>query len=188
MVIENLNDLKNELSLKAKNGLDFTLSAAIIWSAISFIWTLQFKSYDKSILVFMVGTLLLPLALMFSKLLKTNWKVKGNPLQPAGLWFNFAQLFYFPILILIMLKNPDYFVLAYAIITGGHLFPYAWLYKTNWYAIFSGVIVIGALLLGLNLPNERLFLIPLFTSVSLLTLSICLYADVSKKLKLIFDK
>src|SRR5947209_5186937 len=119
---ETLEKLRLELSAKSKNGMDFTFAASIIWLLIAYIWTLKFKSYDKSIFIFIVGALLLPMAFIFSKLLKTNWKILGIPLQPLGLWLNFAQLFYFPFLILIMIKMPDYFIMVYAIITGAHFF------------------------------------------------------------------
>ncbi|HEY5463738.1 MAG TPA: hypothetical protein VIJ95_10825 [Hanamia sp.] len=183
MTTEKLDELRNELSVKSKNGIDFTLAASILWLIIAYLWTLKFNSYDKSIFVFIVGAPLLPMAFLFSKLLKTNWKITHNPLQPLGLWLNFAQLFYFPFLVLTMIKMPDYFILVYAIITGGHLFPYAWFYKTKWYAIFSGIIVLGTLLLGLYLPNEKMYLIAVCTSISLFVLTICLYFDTTKKLK-----
>lgn len=180
MTKEKLNELRIELSVKSKNGIDFTLAASIIWLVITFIWNLSFKPYDKSVLVFIVGGPMLPLAFLLSKLLKTNWKIKDNPLQQLGLWLNFAQLFYFPFLIFTMIKMPDYFIMTYSIITGAHLFPFAWFYKTNWYALFAGIIVLGSLFLGLILPNEYMFFVALFTSISLLILTICLYFDTIK--------
>lgn len=181
MKTEKLDELRNELSVKSKNGIDFTLAASMLWLIIAYLWTLKFKAYDRSIFVFMVGAPLLPMAFLFSKLLKTNWKITDNPLQPLGLWLNFAQLFYFPFLIFTMIKMPEFFIMVYAIITGAHLFPYAWFYKTKWYAIFSGVIVIGSLLIGLNTPIEKNYFIGLFISICLLILSICLYLDYKTK-------
>ena len=177
----NFNNLRNELSIKSKNGVDFTFAASIIWLAITYIWTLKFTSYDKSVLTFIVGGLMLPLAFLMSKIFKTTWTNKENPLQPLGLWLNFAQLFYFPFLIFTLLKMPDHFVMVFVIITGGHFFPYAWLYKANWFAISAGIIVVGALLLGLSLPTERVYLIPLFMSISLVVLTILLYFDFRNK-------
>lgn len=188
MTTEKLDELRNELSAKSKNGVDFTLAASILWMVIAYVWTLRLKPYDKSIFVFIAGAPLLPLAFLFSKLLKTNWKISDNPLQPLGLWLNFAQLFYFPFLVLIMIKMPEYFIIVYAIITGGHFFPYAWFYKTNWYAIFAGIIVVGVLLLGLNLPNDKMFFVAVFTGVSLLILTACLYYDALRKLQLNVNK
>ena len=124
---------------------------------------------------------MLPIAFLFSKWLKTNWKIKENPLQPFGLWLNFAQLYYFPFLIFVMIRMPEYYIMTYAIITGGHLFPYAWFYKTKWYAIFAGIIVLGTLFLGLSLPNEKMYFVALFTGITLFLLTICLYFDNLKK-------
>ena len=179
---EAFDSLRIELSVKLKNGLDFTLSASIIWLAIAFIWTFGIRPYDKSVLTFIVGSLMLPLALLISKIIKTTWTIKENPLQPLGLWLNFAQLFYFPFLIFTLIKSPDYFVMVYAIITGAHFFPYAWFYKTNLFAIFAGLISIGALAIGLVVPPDKMYLIPLLMSVALLILTILLYFDTKKKL------
>ena len=179
--MESLNKLRDELSLKARNGIDFTLSATLIWLLVAVIWSLSIESYYKSVLVFMVSSLLLPTALGLSKLLKTKWKIEENPLQPLGLWLNFAQLFYFPFLIFTLVKMPDYFIMTYAIITGAHLFPYAWLYKTKWYAIFAGVIAVGALILALILPSEQMFIVALYTSFLLFVLTVGLYFDVKRR-------
>jgi hypothetical protein len=178
---ENFDSLRNELSVKAKNGIDFILAASIIWLSIAFIWTLNFSSYNKSVLTFIVGGFMLPLAFLFSKILKTNWKIKDNPLEPLGLWLNFAQLFYFPFLVFVLIKMPDYFIMVYAVITGGHFFPYSWYYKTPWFAILAGLIVVGALFLGLVLPVDKMFLLPLSMSLSLVVLTILLWIDARKK-------
>jgi len=181
MTNESLDKLRVSLSVKSKNGLDFTLSAGIIWLIIAWIWTLKFKSYDKSVFTFIIGALMMPLAVLFSKLFKTTWTNKDNPLQALGLWLNFSQLFYFPFLIFSLIKFPDYFVMIYAIITGAHFFPYAWFYKTNLYAIFAGLISIGAMTLGLILPIEKMYLIPIMMSASLIILTILLFFDSRKK-------
>jgi hypothetical protein len=174
-----LKDLKLEIQLQAKNGIDFILSAGILWLIISYIWTLDFSSYNKSIFTFMIGAILLPLAFGLSKILKTNWKVKDNPLQPLGLWLNFAQLIYFPFLIFILIKYPDYFIMAYAIITGAHLFPYAWFYDEIGYAIMAIIISVGALLITLNITVENIWTIPLFTSAMLFLLAVWILLKVN---------
>jgi hypothetical protein len=184
MTNESLDELRVNLSVKSKNGLDFTLSAGIIWIIIAWIWTLNFKSYDKSVFTFIVGALMMPLAFLFSKIFKTTWTNNDNPLQPLGLWLNFSQLFYFPFLIFSLIKFPDYFAMVYVIITGGHFFPYAWFYKTKLYAVFAGIITIGATTLGLILPLKEIYFIPIFMSVSLVVLTILLFFD-SKRKKLL---
>ncbi len=178
---QSLRELKIEINLKAKKGVDFVFAASLVWGIIFLIWEfLKYTSYEKSVLTFMIGAILLPLALLLSKLLKTNWKIKANPLQPLGLWLNFAQLLYFPFLIFTLIKCPDYFIMAYAIITGAHLFPYAWLYDEILYAIISGLISVGALLIALFFEVAQISYIPLLTSILLLILALKLYSSIRK--------
>ena len=181
MKTKDLNNLRLELSLEAKNGIDFIIAASIIWVAITFIWTLDYDSYTKSIFTFIVGSPMLPLAFLLSKILKTQWKIKSNPLQPLGLWFNFAQLFYFPFLIFILIANSDYFVMTYAIITGAHFFPYAWFYKEKGYAVIAGIISVGTMIIGINTTQSNIYYVPLFTSVFLGILGIWLFISYRKK-------
>ena len=182
MNIESLNRLRQTLSVELKNGLNFTLAAAIVWIIIFFIWRSGLTSYDKSVLTFMTGALMLPFALLFGRLFKATLKDKNNPLQPLGLWLNFSQLFYFPILVFTLIKIPDYFLMVLAIITGAHFFPYAWFYKAIAYAVFSGVLSIGAMFLALYLPVENMYFIAAFMSISLFILTVFLYLDSSRKI------
>lgn len=174
---------KVELSLKAKRGIDFIISASLVWLLITYIWTLGLSAYDKSVLTFIVGSLMLPMALLLSKLFKTQWKIENNPLQPLGLWLNFAQLFYFPFLIFILIKSPEYFVMTYAIITGAHLFPYGWLYNNLAYSVLAGVISVGSFMLALFIDADKMFVVPLFTALMLLILAIAILLSVKKEQK-----
>jgi NhaP-type Na+/H+ or K+/H+ antiporter len=178
---ENFDAMRMELSIKAKNGIDFIIAASIMWLIITYVWTLPYTPYSKSVLTFIVGGLMLPLAYLISKILKTSWSNKDNPLQPLGLWLNFAQLFYFPFLIFTLIKMPEYFVMVYVVITGAHFFPYAWYYKISLYAVFAGIISLGAFVLALLLPGDKLYYIPLFMSANLIVLSILLHANVRKR-------
>jgi hypothetical protein len=167
--------LRLELSARAKNGIDFITSATIVWLILAWIWTLPHSAYDRSIYSFLVGSVTIPLAFALSKVFKTSWKTPGNPLEPLGLWLNFAQLFYFPFLVFVLLTCPNHFVMTYAIITGAHLFPYAWYYKSLPYAVAAGVISIGAMLLGMSLPLTMVWALPLSMSAALAVLAVFLW-------------
>ncbi len=184
-----LEELKLEISIKAKKGIDFVLSASLIWGLNFFIWhLLKNTAYEKSVFTFMTSAILLPLAILFSKIFKTEWKIKDNLLQPLGLWLNFAQLLYFPFLIFTLIKCPDYFIMTYAIITGAHLFPYAWFYNEIAYAIIGGLISLGALLIALYLGVAHISYIPFYTFILLLILALKLYFSVKNiKIKLTFS-
>src|SRR5690606_1319992 len=178
-----LNALRVELSVKAKNGIDFILSASIIWAGIGVIWMQNYTDYSKSVLTFIAGAFLLPLAALISRIIQTDWKVKNNPLEPLGLWLNFAQLFYFPILVLVLLKWPEFFLMTYMVITGAHFFPYAWYYKTNFYAIMAGIISVGAFFLWIYISTDKNYLLAFSMSACLIILSLLLYTDYRKKLQ-----
>ena len=128
---------------------------------------------------------MLPLAFIFSKIYKTEWKVPGNALQSLGIWLNVAQLFYFPFLIFLLLKAPDFFVMGYAIITGAHLFPYAWFYEEKAYAFAAGLVSIGAFLIAISVEDAEMFYIPIFTATILTFLGISIYVSTNKKNKVI---
>ncbi|GAA4028275.1 hypothetical protein GCM10022409_10460 [Hymenobacter glaciei] len=165
-----------ELSVKAKNGLDFIVAASVVWAAIAFIWTLPGSATHRGFITFFVGALTLPLAWGLSKVFGTVWKLPNNPLQPLGLWLNMAQLFYFPFLIFIFSYHPAYFIMTYGIITGAHFFPYAWFYKAPPYAAMAGVISLGSLLIGLRTATTAPYWVPVFVLACLLVLAGLLFA------------
>jgi hypothetical protein len=178
-----LSGLKHELSVKAKNGIDFIVSASLVWILITIIWSLPFDSYSKSVLTFMVGALMLPLALLMLRLIKTQRKIANYPLQPLGLWLSFAQLFFIPFLIFMQIKMPSHCIMTYAIITGAYLFPYAWFYNEISYAVGVVVISVGSLILGSALDTSKLYFSPLVAALSWVLLAIVLAGSCRKKVK-----
>lgn len=50
MNYNSIEKLKLDLSLKAKNGLDFIISASLLWFVITYIGTLPITSYNKGII------------------------------------------------------------------------------------------------------------------------------------------
>lgn len=163
--------LRLELSVKAKNGLDFIVAASVLWALISVVWALPYPPALLGSITFGLSGLMLPLAWGMSKVFRTTWTLPNNPLQPLGLWLNFAQLFYFPLLIFIFSYHPAYFIMTYGIITGAHFFPYAWFYKAPPFAVLAGIISVGCLLIGLRTATTAPFWVPVFVLACLLVLA-----------------
>ena len=86
-----------------------------------------------------------------------------------------SRIYYFPFLILCLIKFPEYFILAYAVITGAHFFPYTWFYKEKAYGFFAGIISLGALIIGLMVSPNQIYYIPIFTSICLGALGIVFF-------------
>ncbi|MFC4633095.1 DUF7010 family protein [Dokdonia ponticola] len=170
-----LDKSRLDLAQRAKQGIDFITSATIIWLFITIIWSTDMVVGTKNTMTLAVSGVMMPLALLFSKIYKSQWKIKDNALHPLGLLLNIAQLFYFPILVLVIKFIPDYFVTVYMIITGAHFFPYAWFYKQPMFAIMAGVISVGALILSLTVQTSSPLLAPLSMVIVLGVFTVFLY-------------
>jgi len=173
----NVNELRNELAIRCKNGLQFLLAANIVWVIILVIFLLPYEIESKNILTLYSTGIMFPLAILISKIIKADWKTNDNPLGMLGLYINLAQLMYFPILIFAFDKAPNQFIIFFGVITGAHLFPYAWFYNTKVYSIMAPVISVLVIIIGWDIDITRLWLIPLSMMVLLIILNIWLYIE-----------
>ena len=65
-----LDLLRLDLTIRAKNGLNFIVAAFVVWLLITYIWTLPYTVGTRGALTFYAGGLMLPLAWAFSKLMR----------------------------------------------------------------------------------------------------------------------
>lgn len=178
-----INQLRNELAIRCKNGLPFLLAATIVWSMVFVIFLLPYEIESKNILTLYSTGITFPLALLTSNVIKADWKANDNPLGMLGLYITLAQLIYFPILFFTFFKNPNQLIIFFAVITGAHLFPYGWFYNTKAFTIMAPVISVLIMIIGWNIDISRLWLIPLSMIVFLMILNIWLYIDYKVRLK-----
>ncbi|HYW96301.1 MAG TPA: hypothetical protein VE870_11985 [Bacteroidales bacterium] len=177
----NLTESRTELSIATKNGINFIMAAAICWALIGLIWLNPDSSKQAAFFTFFAVGPMMPLAWIFSMLLKTKWSVENNPLNSLGLWLNFSQLFYFPFIFIAFYKNPADMPMALAIITGAHFFPFAWYYKAKAYAVMAGIISAGSAVVGSLVSQQDIFMVPVFMTGMLTILAMLLYLDYKKK-------
>lgn len=176
-----LRKLKWELSTRSKNGIPFLLSATIIWAIITIIFLQDFHIQQKNIFMLFSTGIMLPLAILFSKIIKAEWKTNDHPLGELGLLFNIAQFMYFPLIFWAFAKSPEEMVLFFAVITGAHFFLYGWLYDTKAYYIMSPVISGVLIVIGWTIHENNLWLIPFCMVVFLFILIIWLSIDYKQK-------
>lgn len=178
----NVDELRFELAIKSKNGTAFLFAATIAWSIILVIYLLPIEISSKNILTLYVTGILFPLAILISKVIKADWKIDENPFSKLALFLNLAQLMYFPILFWSLAKSPSQMVVFFAIITGAHIFPYGWLYKSKAYTIMAPVISTTILLIGWNIDSSNLWYIPLSMIGFLIVLNLWLYIEYYRKI------
>ena len=177
-----LNRVRNELSIRGKNGIGFLSSAVVIWSIITIVFLQSIEIYQKNIYMLVSTGLMFPLSVGISTLIKADWKLENNPFGNLGLYLNLAQIIYFPILFWGIIKSPDDAIIFFAIITGAHFFPYGWFYNTKAYYVMAPVISVIIMFVGLYLNKENLWLIPFLITFFLIFLIYWLQLDYKKKI------
>ncbi|MDE5416141.1 DUF7010 family protein [Alkalihalobacterium chitinilyticum] len=173
--------VRNELSVKGKNGVGFLLSAVVIWSMITIIFLQPIETHQKNIYMLFSTGLMFPLSVGISSLIHADWRLKNNPLGDLGLYLNLAQVIYFPILFWGIITSPSDAILFFAIITGAHFFPYGWFYNAKPFYVMAPIISLVIFFLGLYLKGEDLWLIPLSMIILILLLILWLIIDYKRK-------
>jgi hypothetical protein len=176
-----LTKIRNELSVKGKNGIGFLFSAVVIWSIITIIFLQPIEIQQKNIYMLFSTGLMFPLSVGISSLIRADWRLKNNPLGDLGLYLNLAQIIYFPILFWGIARSPNDAIIFFAIITGAHFFPYGWFYNAKPFYIMAPIFSIVIMFLGLFLNGEGLWLIPLSMIVLILFLIFWLIFDYKRK-------
>lgn len=92
----------------------------------------------------------MPLAFFISKIIKVDFQNKDNELTNLGVLFSANQILYLLIAMWVYPTVPEKMLMVIIIIFGAHLLPYSWLYKSKSYLVFSIVIPILSLIVGLS--------------------------------------
>lgn len=172
---EIVHELRVDSAKKQKKGLHFIITSVFIWAAITIIHSTNMPLVTKNLYTFCCSAPLLPLAYMISKMINVEFQQKTNPLTSLGIIFSVNQMLYILIAMWIYAKVPDKFVMVYAMIFGAHLLPYGWLYQSRAYYVFSILIPIIVLGVGVNYPASIITVIMFFIEI---ILCICLLIEV----------
>ena len=151
----NLEELKKDCSIKQKKGIHFIIAScsSVDCFMVLIVQLTNLPILTKNLLTFCCTAPLLPIAFLISKILKIQFQDKSNPLNNLGILFSMNQIIYLLIAMWVYPTIPDKLLMVIAMIFGGHLLPYSWLYNSKAYMVFSIIIPILALVVGLNFEN-----------------------------------
>ncbi len=176
--MEHLNKLKEENATTQKKGLPFMMASVLIWTIILIIRLLDMKTGAMNLATFCCSVLLLPLAFVFSKVLKADiFKKMENPIAKLGFLATLNQMLYIVIVMWAYSDCPQAMLMIYAMVFGAHLLPFGWLYDTKSYTVVSIVETIAAMVINLVFGAVAM---AAFMIVMQIILSIVLYTDVRK--------
>ena len=146
---EEMVRVKKDYAASQKCGAHFISASLIIWIFICAVNLINLTQYYKNVLSLYSSALLVPLALLFSKIYKIKFSDKDNPLNSAGLFFALNQMIYLLVVILVWMIKPEQMITAYAIVVGAHFLPYSWLYDSLTYKLVAILVPVLSLLLAL---------------------------------------
>lgn len=146
---EEMSRVKKAYAVNQKCGAHFISASLLIWIFIFAVNLLDMSQYYKNVLSLFSSALLVPLALLFSKIYKIKFSEKDNPLNSAGIIFALNQMIYLLVVILVWLVKPEQMITAYAIVVGAHFLPYSWLYDSITYRIVAIAIPVLSLIFAL---------------------------------------
>ena len=175
----NLEELKKDCMIKQKKGIHFIIASVIIWSMALIVQLTSLPIVTKNMLVFCCTVPLMPLAFLVSKVLKIQFSDKSNPLNNLGILFSMNQMIYLLIPMWLLNAMPDKMFMVFAMIFGAHLLPFSWLYNSKSYMVFSIIIPILSLVVGLNFESYILAIVMIIIEV---IFSILLFIE-NKRLK-----
>lgn len=163
--ILSLQELRRDVAQKQKKGLHFIAASVFLWLVIASIHISSMPIMTKNLYTFCCSALLVPLAYFISRLTGIDFQNKENPLTALGIIFTINQILYILIAMWVYAVTPDKFLMVYAIIFGAHLLPYGWLYQSKAYYVFSAVIPVTVLLVGLYYSSSAVAVFMLLTEV-----------------------
>ena len=145
----NLEELKKDCSIKQKKGIHFIIASVIIWGMVLIVHSTSMEIMNKNLFTFCCTSVLFPIALLISKILKIDFQNKSNPLTKAGILFSVNQMLYILIVMWVYSAVPHKMVMVFAMVFGAHLMPFSWLYDSKNYLFFSIFIPIISLIVGI---------------------------------------
>ena len=149
-----LDELKRDSQENQKKGLPFMMASVVIWGMILGVRMLDRSIVTLNMYTFFCSCYLMPLAWIFSKLIKANsFRKSSNPIDKLGFLCTMNQTLYLIIVMWAYNQKPEGMLMLYAIVFGAHLLPFGWIYDSVSYKFASVVEAIGALLIFFKWGN-----------------------------------
>lgn len=183
-----LKHLKIEFAVKQKKGLPFIMVSAVLWFIMLIAFLTNLNLATKNIIAMCCSALLMPVGMLFGKILKVDMFCKDNPFSSLSVVAALNQLMYLPIVLWTMYAVPDKMIMVYAIVVGAHFLPYYWIYFSPTYFYASIIIPIVSLIFGIYF-SQVIVCVAFIAFDILICILLCLENKQAQKyLKAIADK
>ncbi len=147
---KDVNRLKIDYAVRQKKGLPFILASAVLWTVMLAAHLTSLDTSVKNIVAMCCSALLVPVALLFGRIVRVDIFSRENPLSSLSVVAALNQLLYLPIVLWAMYEAPDKMIMIYAMVVGAHFLPYYWIYFSPTYFYASILIPAVSLILGIR--------------------------------------
>ncbi len=155
-LLADINKFHDSLSIRTEKGTPMLYAGSIFWLVTGLSYF--FITEDVRFWIYIYGAgMVFPLGIFVSKLLNIDLFAKDNPLSTIAGLIGAVQLFFIPVLLLLISTNQEIIPFVLAILLGAHFLPYMWVYKTKLFVVHS-LLVISIALLSFFLPHGLLIL------------------------------
>ena len=110
-----LGHLKVEFAVKQKKGLPFIMASTVLWTIMLIAFLTDLNVSAKNMIAMCCSALLMPVGMLFGKILKVDMFCKDNPFSSLSVVAALNQLMYLPI-VLWTIQNGNRRLLADAAI------------------------------------------------------------------------
>lgn len=152
---------RDRLSRLTRKGIGMPLAGMLYWLAVAFLLR-AFPQKTALVFSFALTGMVFPIGALLTRFAGGDLFAKSASLTPLGLQLAAIQLFYWPVIVVVFRRAPEWTPFALAVLFGSHFLPYAWLYRS---AAFGFLAVATTLVVSAGVIVTRS---PLFTTVPLL--------------------
>ena len=178
----NLNDLtraRADVSASSMGGAAFLIAYGATF-LITGVLSLVLPPETVALVAMFQGGAALPVAFWLERRLGRHPMAADNPLRPLSVQLAMSQALALPAFIAVYSLSPRALPLVLAAVGGMHFLPYAWLQRSQAYAVLGGAVSIGAFLIQVLLPGAAFSLILFYVAVVYFVSAILVYRDAQR--------
>lgn len=182
-MVEMLDKMRMDSARKNKRGIAFIIASIFLWLGIFLVHSTDLSIREKNLYTWYVTGCLMPFALLITKMLKIKFQNKENPINQLGLLITLNEMLYILIACWVCTAIPEKMVMVLAMIFGGHLLPFGWIYMSKSYTFSAIVITVGILVVGCVCSAKVVAGVMMFYEI---IFAICLWLE-NKNTSTVFD-
>ncbi len=151
------------LARLTRRGIGMPVAGMLYWIAVA-VFVRELPMRTALLATFFATGVVFPVGFLITKALGGDLFAKSERFTSLGMLFNAAQLFFWPIIVVVYRSAPEWTPFAMAVLFGSHFLGYAWLYRSRGYAFLTvgtTVVLCTAVLVA---GNALYTMVPLLTA------------------------